>query len=99
MAATRAIITIDTGNPKIGLVGFIAVGMCEVSTCEVTVKEQEVVKKGQQLGMFHFGGSSHAVIFGPEAKIKFDTAIEDAAGKVHVDKHIKVLSALAHVVQ
>ncbi|KAK0201287.1 hypothetical protein DFS33DRAFT_1358746 [Desarmillaria ectypa] len=39
---------------------FIAVGMAEVSTCEVTVQEGQVLKKGDQMGIFHFGGSTHA---------------------------------------
>ncbi|KAJ7795115.1 hypothetical protein B0H14DRAFT_3555790 [Mycena olivaceomarginata] len=32
-SATRVIICIQADNPKIGLVGFIGVGMAEVSTC------------------------------------------------------------------
>ena len=46
--------------------------MAEVSTCDITVKEGDVVKKGQQIGMFHFGGSSHCLIFGPDVKVEFD---------------------------
>ena len=42
---------------------FVAVGMSEVSTCEVTVAAGETVEKGDQLGMFHHGGSTHCLIF------------------------------------
>lgn len=56
--ATRAIIFIEADNPAIGLTAFIGVGMDEVSTCEITVKEGQHLKKGDQTGMFHFGGSS-----------------------------------------
>ncbi|WVO22797.1 phosphatidylserine decarboxylase [Cryptococcus decagattii] len=59
--ATRSIIFID--NPKLGLIAFLGIGMTEVSTCEITVKEGQQVKKGDQLGMFHFGGSTHCVLF------------------------------------
>ncbi|KAJ3536566.1 hypothetical protein NM688_g6820 [Phlebia brevispora] len=52
---------------------FMGVGMAEVSTCEVTVTPGQVVKKGDQLGMFHFGGSTHCLIFRPETKITFTT--------------------------
>jgi len=61
--AARAIIFIEADNPNIGLMAFIGVGMDEVSTCDITVKEGQHVKKGEQTGMFHFGGSSHCLIF------------------------------------
>ncbi|KFG81958.1 hypothetical protein MANI_026375 [Metarhizium anisopliae] len=61
--AARAIIVLEADNPKIGLLGFIGIGMDEVSTCDITVKEGQRLKKGDQLGMFHFGGSSHCLVF------------------------------------
>lgn len=48
--ATRAIMFIEADNAKIGLMAVIAIGMTEVSTCEITVKEGDKVKKGDQLG-------------------------------------------------
>ncbi|KAF2212153.1 hypothetical protein CERZMDRAFT_41164 [Cercospora zeae-maydis SCOH1-5] len=68
--ATRAIIFIEADNPAIGLMAFIGVGMDEVSTCEITVKEGEHIKKGQQTGMFHFGGSSHVLLFRKHVKVE-----------------------------
>ncbi|KAL7624897.1 hypothetical protein AAE478_004111 [Parahypoxylon ruwenzoriense] len=61
--ATRAVIFIQADNPVIGLMAFVAVGMDEVSTCEVTVAQGQHVRKGEQLGLFHFGGSSHCLLF------------------------------------
>lgn len=61
--ATRGIIMIEADNTELGLVAFIAVGMDEVSTCELAVKEGQHVKKGEEMGMFHFGGSSHCLLF------------------------------------
>ncbi|KAH9901717.1 Phophatidylserine decarboxylase-domain-containing protein [Xylariomycetidae sp. FL2044] len=61
--ATRAVIFIQADNPRIGLMAFVGVGMDEVSTCETTVRQGQHVKKGDQLGMFHFGGSSHCLLF------------------------------------
>lgn len=63
--ATRAIIVIeaDGGDAGPGLVGFVGIGMDEVSTCEITVQEGQHINKGDQLGMFHFGGSSHCLVF------------------------------------
>lgn len=48
--ATRAIIFIEADNKEIGTMAFMGVGMVEVSTCEITVKEGQHVKKGDQIG-------------------------------------------------
>nr|BAQ19358.1 phosphatidylserine decarboxylase 1 [Grifola frondosa] len=88
LSATRALIFIQADNPDIGLVGFIGVGMAEVSTCEVTVVDGQKVKTGDELGMFHFGGSSHTLIFGPQTKVTF-------ADSVVVDQHLLVNSIIA----
>ena len=70
--AARALIFIEADNPAIGLMCFMSVGMSEVSTNEITVYEGQHVNKGDQLGMFHFGGSTHCLIFRPEVNIEFD---------------------------
>ncbi|KAH0541560.1 hypothetical protein FGG08_003972 [Glutinoglossum americanum] len=70
--ATRAMIFIEADNPDIGLMCVMPVGMAEVSTCDITVNEGQHVKKGDQLGMFHFGGSTHCLFFRPEVNIMFD---------------------------
>lgn len=67
--ATRAVILIETHEPKIGLVAFVGVGMAEVSTCEITVKEGQKVNKGDEIGMFHFGGSTHCLLFKPGVNV------------------------------
>lgn len=61
--ATRAIIFFEADNSAIGLMAFIGVGMTEVSTCDITVKEGQRVRKGEEIGMFHFGGSTHCLLF------------------------------------
>lgn len=70
--ASRALIFIEADNPDIGLMCIMFVGMAEVSSNEITVQEGQQVKKGDQLGMFHFGGSTHCLIFRPEVNVKFD---------------------------
>lgn len=67
--ATRAIIFFEADNPAIGLMAFIGIGMDEVSTCEITVKEGQHVKKGDEIGMFHFGGSSFCLLFRKGVKV------------------------------
>jgi len=89
-SSARAIIYIQADNPDIGLMAFIGVGMAEVSTCDILVKEGQKVKTGDEVGMYHFGGSSHALIFRPQTKITF-------ADEVKLDKHLLVNSVLAQV--
>ena len=63
-------IFIEADNPKIGLMAFIGIGMDEVSTCELTVKEGQHVNKGDCTEMFHFGGTTHCLLFRKEVKIE-----------------------------
>ena len=70
--ATRAMIQIEADDPRIGLMCFMAVGMAEVSTCDVTVYVGQHVNKGDQTGMFHFGGSTHCLFFRPGVELEFD---------------------------
>lgn len=70
--ATRALIFIEADNPQIGLMCFMPVGMAEVSTCDITVYEGQHVNKGDEIGMFHFGGSTHCLFFRPGVKLSFD---------------------------
>lgn len=76
--ATRSIVLIEADNKDIGLMAFIAVGMIEISSCEPTVNVGDRVNKGDQLGMFHYGGSTHVLIFRPEVDIEFIEGMEDA---------------------
>jgi phosphatidylserine decarboxylase len=70
--ATRAMVFIEADNPAIGLMCFLPVGMAEVSTCEITVYQGQHVEKGDQLGMFHFGGSTHCLMFQPGVRLDLD---------------------------
>jgi phosphatidylserine decarboxylase len=70
--ASRALIFIEADNPDIGLMAVMFVGMAEVSSNEIVVHEGQHVKKGDQLGMFHFGGSTHCLIFRPNVNVTFD---------------------------
>lgn len=56
-------------------VAVIEIGMAEVSSCQPTVIEGQRVKKGDQLGYFQFGGSSHAVIFDKDLRLTFNPEI------------------------
>ena len=67
--AARGLFFIQADNPAIGLVCFIAIGMTDTSSCEFYVKKGDPVKKGQSMGTFHFGGSTHCLVFGPQVKL------------------------------
>ncbi|RXW13291.1 hypothetical protein EST38_g12563 [Candolleomyces aberdarensis] len=77
----RMLIFIESSNVNIGLMCFIAVGMVEVSTCQATVEVGQEVKRGDELGMFHFGGSSHCLVFRPGVDIKWDGDVISEPGK------------------
>ena len=70
--ASRAVILIRADNPAIGLMALLAVGMAEVSTCEITVSVGQKLAKRDELRMFYFGGSTHCLIFGPQVELEFD---------------------------
>lgn len=93
--ATRSLIYIQADNPDIGLMCFLAVGMAEVSTCDIRVREGQHVAKGEELGMFHFGGSTHCLIFGPHVDIQFD--LQGQTPGLHAT-NLPINSAIAYVV-
>jgi phosphatidylserine decarboxylase len=66
--ATRAIIVFK--HPRIGYVGMVLISMGEVGTCaidaDLKVKEGERpvrITRGEQIGAFHFGGSTCLMLF------------------------------------
>ena len=62
---TRAIIIIEADDKTIGPVCVMPVGMVEISSCIIGAKivPGARVVKGQELGYFQFGGSTHCLIF------------------------------------
>ena len=69
--AARALIFIEADDPAIGLIALALVGMAEVSTCEITALEGRRVAKGEELGMFHYGGSTWCLLLRPETRVRF----------------------------
>lgn len=94
--AARAVILIESDNKDIGLMAFIAVGMAEVSSCVIGVKEGQHLNKGDELGYFQFGGSTHCLIF---QKDVIDMFVHDAipAEDFNNSSLIKLNSKLAVV--
>ena len=78
MISARQIYVIKADNPKIGRIAVIEIGMVEVSGIKNMVREGQRINKGDLLGYFRFGGSSHAIIFDRKAEnLKFNHTIFD----------------------
>jgi phosphatidylserine decarboxylase len=76
---TRALIFIEADDPAIGLMCVMPVGMVEISSCIIdpAVQPGARVTKGQELGYFQYGGSTHCLVF-RQGAIKQFTAVECA---------------------
>ncbi|KAE8348151.1 Phophatidylserine decarboxylase-domain-containing protein [Aspergillus coremiiformis] len=77
--AARGVLIIDTdveGGANIGNVGFVVVGMSEVSTCEwfSNTEVGKTITQGDVIGAFHSGGSTHCLLFQRDAvrKLQFN---------------------------
>ena len=89
--ASRAVIFIKADNPKIGLMCFVAVGMAEVSGNEIIVKVGQHINKGDQLGIFHFGGSTHVLLFRSGVNVKFNLhGPEPSLGSHNIKVHDEI---------
>lgn len=91
-AAARALIFIEADDPAIGLMCVMPIGMAEVSSCKITVKKDQYVNKGDQIGYFQYGGSSHCLIFRPGVIKEF----KHKNGKpIEIGDNIKVREMIA----
>ena len=74
--AARAIFVIEADDPVIGLMAFVAIGMSEVSSnmIDATIVPGYHVGKGDELGYFQFGGSTHCLVFRAGAIAEFTLA-------------------------
>lgn len=68
--AARGIVWIQADDP-VGLMGLVFIGMAEVSSIELTAQIGTRLEKGEKLGRFHFGGSTHCMVFRPELDVNF----------------------------
>ncbi|OAP55858.1 hypothetical protein AYL99_10010 [Fonsecaea erecta] len=93
--AARGIIFIQADNPHIGLMAIIFIGMAEVSSCEFTVQPGQHIDKGQAIGMFHFGGSTHCLVFRPETKLTAQSLVNPPPYDPDASINLPVSSALA----
>ncbi|KPM44538.1 hypothetical protein AK830_g1998 [Neonectria ditissima] len=92
--ATRAVIFIQAPEP-IGLMCIIFIGMADISTCEIASRFcanlPQPVAKGEELGMFHHGGSSHCLLFRKGVKLAWSVGAIPGKAK----KNLPIRSELA----
>ena len=69
----RALILIETAD--MGLVAVLPIGMAHISSVLLSVKAGDVVKKGDELAYFHFGGSDVVMVFQAQAGIQFTAEV------------------------
>ncbi|GAC1611858.1 MAG: phosphatidylserine decarboxylase family protein [Mycobacteriales bacterium] len=71
--AARAVIVLRADNPAIGEIAVVAVGMSDVSTCVLhpDLVPGQHLAKGDELGHFAFGGSTHCLVLRPGAVDSF----------------------------
>lgn len=88
--ASRAVMFIEADDPVIGLMCVVAIGMAEVSSNVITAKTGQTVRKGQELGYFQFGGSTHCLVFRPGviASWNEDTIPSPTVGIVPVNSYL-----------
>jgi phosphatidylserine decarboxylase len=78
MISARQIYVIKADNPKIGRICVMEIGMVEVSGIKNLVQEGQRINKGDLLGYFRFGGSSHTIIFDRNASnLRFNPSISE----------------------
>lgn len=71
--------------------------MAEVSGCVSEVKKGTKVKKGDPLGYFVHGGSTHVMLFEKKVNLILKSSLYETKDGVKKGIQQKVLSHLAHV--
>lgn len=93
--AQRGVAFIQADNTAIGLMAIIMIGMAEVSS--VDFDNVSEFRKGDNIGRFHFGGSTYCLVFGPDVRLNFAAETMPPADILHPASRTPVLSELARV--
>ncbi len=60
----------------IGLMAFVAIGMNKVSSIDIVVEAGQRITKGDEIGIFHYGGSTYALLFRKEVNLDLSPVLE-----------------------
>jgi phosphatidylserine decarboxylase precursor len=66
---TRGLVVLDTPQ---GLIACLPVGMAQVSSVVITAEVGTVLRKGEEMGYFQFGGSDFVLVFEARCDVAFD---------------------------
>ncbi|KAJ6438784.1 phosphatidylserine decarboxylase [Purpureocillium lavendulum] len=69
----RGMVVID--NPVLGKVAVLPIGMAQVSSVKLTVKKGDVLKKGDEISCFLFGGSDIICVFQAKAGLSVNSFV------------------------
>ena len=83
---------IEADNVDVGTIFFISIGMTEISTCQATVYEGQHVDRGDELGMFHFGGSSFALGFRKDSLAEIAGKFETPGTAIKINELIAAVN-------
>ncbi|KAM4056772.1 phosphatidylserine decarboxylase domain-containing protein [Hirsutella rhossiliensis] len=74
----RGVVVID--NPVLGKVAVLPIGMAMVSSVKLSVRKGDVVKKGDDISCFLFGGSDIICVFQAKAGLQVEDFVVSAGG-------------------
>ncbi|KAL3962920.1 hypothetical protein ACCO45_004443 [Purpureocillium lilacinum] len=69
----RGMVVID--NPVLGKVAVLPIGMAQVSSVKLSVQKGDVLKKGDEISCFQFGGSDIICVFQAKAGLKVESFV------------------------
>lgn len=70
---SRGLVVLRT---PIGLVACLPVGMAQVSSVVITAEVGAVLRKGEEMGYFQFGGSDFVMVFEPHCRLMIDCPVD-----------------------
>jgi phosphatidylserine decarboxylase len=92
---TRGLVFIESDDPTIGMVCVMPIGITEISSVTIQVKDGDRVEKGQELGFFSYGGSSMCLVFQPGAIDHFTVEAPPSGSDPDSGPPIKVNAQIA----
>ena len=67
-AQTRGLIVLET---SVGLIAVLPIGMCQVSSVIITAEVGVMLRKGEEISYFQFGGSDVVMVFEAATNVSF----------------------------
>jgi phosphatidylserine decarboxylase len=92
---TRGLVFIESEDPVIGMVCVIPIGITEISSVVINVKDGDRLRKGDELGYFSYGGSGMALVFQPGAIDQFTVPARPAGNDPDSGPPIRVNAQIA----